>query len=169
MADGNGRVALQVAVDGLLQFLRIKGGQGPYAMGLTVEPSIDVTDFYGVQSAVIGSDTGVAGVITAGLIGTVPNQPRRYTTLSAGIIIGAAAGTYLTLAVGFRDPLNNRISLNSLSLAPVATGVYRVSAFILGLVAPPTWAPAVFVDGNAAGADHVPFVQYSYQRLDGLP
>jgi len=44
-----------------------------------------------------------------------------------------------------------------------------VGANLNGLILPPGASVYFEVDGNAAGADHVSVVEYSFQRLDGLP
>jgi hypothetical protein len=160
----------QVAVDNLLAFLRIKGGQGPNQLSLEVKPTIDVSDFYGMQSTFTSQEAGAAGVIGAGKLATAAVNPRRYLAMSGHITIGAAAGTYLTIAIGYAHnvALANFVVLNSMTVVPVAGGVYMIGA-VFDRILPAGSFPVLFVNGNAAGADHVPAVQYSFQRLDGLP
>lgn len=169
VADDKNTLDFQVASPGLLGFLRLKGGVGPRLFGLRVDPSIDVTDFYGVDSTVTTVQTGAAAAIGTGVQGTATVQPRRYLAVSGNISIGAAAGTWLTLAVGFGDGLGNSFVVQTLSLTPIIGGVYRIGAELRGLVLPSGYAPQLRVDGNAGGADHVAQLQYAYQRLDGLP
>jgi hypothetical protein len=168
-AGGNPDVAdLQVAVDGLLQFMRIKGGQGPNELGLRVEPSLDVTDFYGAQSTVNATAGGGPAVINTNAIGAPSTTPRRYLSISGSVTIGAAAGTYLNLAVGFRT--NGVFTyVAALPVVPVVGGVYRVAVWLGGYILPAQAEPGLVVNGNAGGADHQAALDFTYQRLDGLP
>lgn len=170
MADVRRLIAFQVACDGLLQFLRIKGGQGPNALGLDVTPSMDVTDFYGAQSLVVTNQTGAAAAL-GNLFAPAANNQRRYIAISGNVTIGAAAGTWLTLGIGYVDPITGTaVVLQAQSFTPVVGGLYRIAHDAQGFVLlPPPYAPAFFCAGNAGGADHVTALQYSYQRLDGLP
>lgn len=161
-------VPVQVAVDSLLQFLRVKGGQGPNALSLDVAPSMDVTDFYGAQSLVTTNITGAAAVV--GNLFTGPSTaPRRYIAISGNITIGAAAGTWLTLGVGYQDPTGAAVVLQAQSYTPIVGGLYRIAHKIDSLILPAGYIACFFCAGNAGGADHVAALQFSYQRLDGLP
>ena len=171
MADRPNRfVAFQVAVDSLLQFLRIKGGLGPNALGLDVGPSLDVTEFYGVQSQVVTQESfGPTGLSAFGSIAST--SARRYLAVSGSVTIGAAAGTFLSLSVGFRlgSTGSTVVWITNGPFAPVVGGLYRVGADVRGLILPPQSQVILRVDGNAGGVDHTFTLEYSYQRLDGLP
>jgi len=165
---GRAFVPVQVAVDSLLQFLRVKGGQGPNALSLDVSPSMDVTDFYGMQSLVTTNQTGAAAAI-GNLFGPASTAPRRYVGISGNVTIGAAAGTWLTLGVGYQDPTGAAVVLEANTFTPIVGALYRIALKVDNLILPNGYIPALFAAGNAGGADHVAALQYSYQRLDGLP
>jgi hypothetical protein len=161
----------QVAVDALLRFLRIKGGQGPNELSLTVVPSLDVTEFYGSESTQAMQETSAPGTFPIQYASPGSMTPRRYLALSAGVTIGAAVGTYVTIAVGYRmQPGDAPIFLDQWThQPPVVGGVYRACAIVRGLTLPAGAFPIVRVDSNSAGADHIATLEYSFQRLDGLP
>lgn len=170
--DGYDKIGLQVAVDSLLQFLRIKGGQGPNAFGLCVDPSLDVTDFYGAQSTVVTSSSVSAVAIGTGVAAAAAQLPRRMIAISGQAQIGAAAGTWLTLAIALTYPSgasNSTVYLGAQSFTPIAGGIYRVTASVHGMILPPGHQIALISNGNAGGADHNFSIEQAYQRLDGLP
>lgn len=164
---------LNIAPTGLLELMRLKQlGENPAEFSDIVHPSFDATDFYGAQSMAVTREVGVAGNIGAGIASTPSNIPKRYMAASGGIVVGAAAGTYLTMAIGYTfDPgtITNFVLLNSITVAPVVGGVYRVAASFERLILPPTARIFCAINGNAGGADHLPTIEYGYQRLDGLP
>lgn len=166
------RTALQVAVDSLLQFLRIKSGQGPSSLALELVPSMDVIEFYGAQSSLNGGQGGTPGAIAAGTVVAAAVTPRRYLAISGSITIGAAAGGFVTLGIGFtlQPGVGGTTFLAAGSFTPVVGGIYRVVwGEGRGLILPAGHTIGLYVNGNAAGADHVPSIEYGYQRLDGLP
>lgn len=172
MAGVDNRADLQVAVDSLLAFLRIKGGQGPNALRLDLDPSIDVTDFYGAQSLVSTQESlsAQSGSFTA--VGTAALNARRYLALSAALTQGAAAGTVCSISIGFRLNINNLVNVYWATNGPFAAAAaqnYRVAADVRGVILPPGHQIVVRVDGNATGNDHAITFEYAYQRLDGLP
>lgn len=170
-ANSERAVAFQVAVDGLLQFLRIKGGKGPDNLALQVSPSIDVTDFYGVQSIVTAQEAAGPLAIAQTVASVVATQFRRYLSISGTVTIGAAAGTVCSLSLGFRLGATTPFVLLATNgpFAPVVGGIYRFGCDVRGLILPPQSQVLMRVDGNAGGADHNFTLEYSYQRLDGLP
>lgn len=170
MAADN-RVGMQVALDSLLAFLRIKGGQGPNALKLDLDPSLDVTDFYGAQSLTAAQEN-VIGNSAATFLSTIATQPRRYIAVSASLTVGAAGGTVQSISVGFR--LNTTSTVNTYwavngPFAATIGQVYRVGADVRGVILPAGHQIVARIDGNAAGADHNLNLEYTYQRLDGLP
>lgn len=165
-----GAVAFQVACRQLLDFLRIKGGQGPNAMGLEVCPVLDVTDFYGVESCVNNVDTSAPGAITGTLFSAAATNPRRLLSLSGSVTIGAAAGTYLTIAVGWELVAGaGGAYVAATTVVPVVAGVYRVAVPLRGTILPAGHRMFASTNGTAGGVDHVVRLDFSYQRLDGLP
>src|SRR5262245_18582881 len=163
------RVALQVALDALLQFLRVKGGRGPNVLSLDVTPEIDVTDFYGIQNTVITLQTNAAAALPITFAGTLSTAPRRYLVLAGEVTLGAAAGTWLNVTVGYDDGVTF-IPVEAMNYTgTIAGATYRVAAVVRGLILPAQFRARVDIQGNAGGADHVAQLRYSYQRLDGLP
>lgn len=171
MAAVDNRVSVQVALDSLLAFLRIKGGQGPNALSLNVDPSVDVTDFYGAQSLIAGQDSQISTSAVT-FLSAIATNARRYCAVSASLAVGAAGGTVQSISVGFR--LNTTSTVNTYwavngPFAVVAGQVYRVAADVRGIILPPGHQIVARFDGNAVGADHAQTLEYAYQRLDGLP
>lgn len=172
MADGDNRVAVQVAVDSLLAFLRIKGGAGPNSLGLELDPSLDVTDFYGAQSLVTTQESLSAQASSVTMLGTSALNARRYLAVSATLTQGAAAGTVAQISVGFRLNINNTVNVYWATNGPFAAAAaqnYRVAADVRGVILPAGHQIVCRIDGNAVGNDHVITLEYAYQRLDGLP
>lgn len=170
-APGSQASYFQVAVDGLLQFLRIKGGQGPYQLSLTVDPSIDVTEFYGVQSMVTSQNAAGPVAVPTTVATTLSTNARRVLAASGQWTVGAAGGTQAMMSIGFRINQGQPPVYWATTgpFAPVAAGVYRVGVDCRGIILPPDHQIVMRVDSNAAGADHNFTVEYAYQRLDGLP
>lgn len=163
--------SFQVAVDALLQFLRIKGGQGPSELSLRVDPSVDVADFYGSQQTVTVQEVQVPTGIGTGKLGTAATATRRYLAISGAITMGAAAGTRLQLVLGYsNDPaMANFVVLSSQTFTPAIGVTFRTGVSADRIMLPAQYFPFLIVIGDAGGADHVPSLQYSYQRCDGLP
>lgn len=156
---------------GLLELFRLRTlGAAPNLFGEQVTPVVDVTDMYGLDLLANVFENGPAGAIGVGLAAAQSANARRYQGFNAQITIGAAAGTWLTLAVGYSlIPGGTATMLASVSLTPIVGATYRVAAgaAMRGLLLPPGHNLVFLCDGNAAGADHVPGVRYSFAVLDG--
>lgn len=157
---------------GLLELFRLRDqGQNPNLFSDGVQSVADVRDFYGADLLTPENTTGAPGAIAAGVSAGAALNTRRYIMAQGGINIGAAAGTSLCLTIMAASPGGSSvIGLASMQIVtPVIGQTYRVSANLTaGLVLPPGWGIQLAVDGNAAGADHVPFLRTAYQRLDGV-
>lgn len=165
------KLDFQVAAPGLLNFLRLKGGVGPNVFGLDVNPDIDVTEFYGNElTAVDELGAGVGALPRTSAI--TSTQARRYLSLSGVLVLGAAAGTWAQISIGYVLPSGSAITpllQSQLVMAPVAGQTIRVAIDCRGLVLPPGHRITAIAEGNAGGADHNVAITAGYQRLDGLP
>jgi len=153
---------------GLLELFRLRTlGANPNQFSDTVQPVTDVTDFYGADLFSAVAENGAAGAIGVGLVSAVSLNSRRYLGFSGTLTVGAAAGTYLNLALGFTIQ-GVVVGLVSAQITPIAAGVYRVAVpNMRGLVLPPGHALTFNVNGNAAGVDHTPQIRYAFNVLDG--
>lgn len=154
---------------GLLEIFRLRTlGRNPDEFGSQVIPVTDVTDNYGLDLLSGVAENAAAGVVSQFLTSVVSANARRYIAVSGNITIGAAAGTYLTMGIGYQLPNSpNFFYLNTTTITPVIGGVYRIAAGISPLLLPPGHAVFFSTNGNAAGADHLLELRYSFNVLDG--
>ena len=170
LVAGAAKVAVQVAVESLLAFLRVKGGVGPNALGLDIAPVMDVTDFYGAQSVLGVAQSSAAGAVTGNFVGTASQNPRRYLAIAGEITLGAAAGTVLSMRLSLVHPDGTVQTIGTQFINPTtAAFVYPVVWNLSDVIIPAGTAPRIDTWGDAGGADHVRTLRYTYQRLDGLP
>lgn len=153
---------------GLGNLLSIFGGQSPTELEDRARVIVDGTDFYGASQVVATSENQAAGASAGTFAGASSANARRYLGLSGAFIVGAAAGTYLTVSVGITFPNGTVVQWGNTNIpTPIATATYRVVANFPGpIVLPPGCSPSITVDSNAGGADHVKQLRYSFQRLD---
>lgn len=154
---------------GLLELFRMRdNGRVPTLFSDEIDPSVDVTDFYGADILVASGSSAGAGVIGRTQSDTIA-KPQRLLTIQGNLTIGAAAGTWLTLTVGFSIPGGTfGVQLGAVTFTPIIGGTYRVAAPVMGLVLPDGCQLFTSSEGNAGGADHVLQLRYAYQDLSGL-
>lgn len=156
---------------GLLELLRLRTlGRQPGLFSEQVSSVVESTEFYAADLVINGSEDGAAGAINQTFLGAAAPTYRRYLGLSGQLIMGAAAGTVISVGIGFRSPAAAaNVAWGTLNLnTPVAAMVYRVHAqFPIPLVLPPGSQPMIQTSGNAAGADHVLQLRYCFHNLDG--
>ena len=151
-------IPLHKASRGLLELLRARTlGRNPDELSSVVTPTIDSTGYYGCDLQVSALQVSAAGAMTRTLDGVATNAGRLFS-VSATIVVGAAAGTQIRLEYLYRPSAAfSFIPLASTVItAPVAAAVYRCAALLP--------SPIIFLPGaefragtagDAGGADHV--------------
>lgn len=156
---------------GLLELFRLRTlGRAPDEFTNAVSPTVDVTDFYGADLLASVAENSAPGAIGAGIFAAVAAFPRRYIALSGNIVIGAAAGTFVNLRLAIQNPGALVVTAieTTLNITPAAGQTYSIAAKISrGLVLPAGWTVGLIVGGDAAGADHVAQIRYTFSVLDG--
>lgn len=155
---------LHKAPKGLLELFRLKTlGGSPFQFGDTVQPTVDVDDFYAAD--VLFSAEDVAGAAT-GAINTTAGLavqggpiigPQRIYGIGGLIIMGAAPGTFIEWAVGFVLPsfgFPGAIVGTGRRETIIAAQVIQFGSWVPKLVLPPGAQMFVRLYGDAAGVDH---------------
>lgn len=162
-------LALDKVPNGLTALLRLRTfGQNPTQFDNTVGPSVEVTPHYGSDLQVVSNDAAGAGAITRTIQG-VSQFPGRLLGMSAAIVIGAAPGTILRVAVGYSPgaPFTSCcLGFASFTAPALAAGATLKVATQLNepIVFP---AGAIFVvefSGDAAGVDHLLFGRHLFEN-----
>lgn len=163
---------LQKYPRGLLESLDLKTlGHTPNTFGETVVPVVDAFDNYLVDRIFTSQLTPVIGAIGQTLFTTLSVGPARIQSLGALVIVGAAAGTWVRITLGFRLPSTS----NALStvhqesfVVPILgagrtlrTGVVLNQTFIIPSGGQ-TW---VQTSGDAAGVDHSVSLDSVFQAM----
>lgn len=161
---------LHSSPDGLLELLRLKvQGKNPDQFSDVLQPTVELTEFYGAKSVVAVTETGAAGVLPQTQNAAASAFPRRLLALSGRVVLGAAVGTNISMQLAVVVQ-GQAVHVGSFAAATFAGGIFAVAAQLpRPLVLPPQHSYSVAVQGDAAGADHVVSIRYLYQRLDGLP
>lgn len=153
---------------GLTQLLRLRtGGLLPNALSDQVVPIVDVADMFGQDLLGASDVSSAASAMPASVADTVGAASLRVKALSARVTVGANAGTFLNLSVGFRVPgVASTIWVASREVDGVqAATPYFVGCPIPDLQLGPGSVFIAQVTGDQTGADHVVAVQSAFQRL----
>lgn len=154
---------------GLLELFRLRtNGRQPDTFANVVAPTVDVTDFYGIDLAVCGASNTAAQALPTSNVQTLA-QPVRLLALSAELTIGAAAGTRLAGRTGVRFNTSEAIVwLSAFSFqGTIAAGSAHVAGGWIpgGLILPQGAQLFVGFEGDNAGADHVVSARTLWQTL----
>jgi len=170
---------LQKAPAGLLELFRLKfGGVGPPLFGRAVLPVVEVGEHYGADLLFGGQGDDTAGALprvsseTLGSTAGAYPGPIALHALSFGVVVGAAAGTWMEATAGLTiiEPTGAPsvyVGLVARAFTPRAGAQFFADAWI-----PPR--PLIIrngtillatVAGDAAGADHRISVRWLYTQL----
>lgn len=153
---------------GLLELFRLRTlGRNPSFFSDTITGVCDVTEFYGCDLLSSVAETAAAAAIGP-MSSAVAANPRRYLCMQGQVTIGAAAGTFLRLQIGF----NHQGVSQALAIAtytPVVGQTFAVTTGKIpgGLVLPPGDFLQLIVLSDAGGVDHVNAMRYTFNVFDG--
>lgn len=150
------------APKGLLETFRLRYlGVNPGAFGDTVQPTVDVSDFYASDLLLNSSSAPTVGALGAGLSeALLLTAPVRLRALSVGLTIGAAAATNVWLNIGIQFPASLGFPAVNCALGGVflaaanATALYEHGVVCPGWVLPAGVTLYSRAVGTAAGVDH---------------
>lgn len=146
---------------GLLELLRARTlGANPAELAGVVAATVNATPMYGSDLQTVQSETGAAGAIDRTLQ-TVMTVSGRLLAMHGQVAVGAGAGTYLRMFLGYSPGPNLPIVwLADRYVTPTggANNPFIISTGLLPepIVFSPGAAFSFIVEGDAAGADHVP-------------
>lgn len=155
---------------GVLELLTLKNeGTGPDVFGGMLVPTFDAIEFYAESSVFPATDlfNGIAQG-TVNLSSTAP-YARRVLGLGGTIVIGADAGTWLSMRIGVRFPQGFTVpfgTLNLIGTVPAGSRWFVACNFPKPLVLPAGHQYELAWYGDFSGADHVGELQYVFHRLD---
>lgn len=162
---------LQKSPLGLLELFRLRQlGQNPTEFAAQVTPVADVTDYYGTDLVVSADFAGAAGAIDATMLTPASDFPRRLLSVAGFMTIGAAAGTWFSIAIGYRVPASATATVfiaEKHVIAPVAASTILVAWSSTPLLLPAGHQLVLRTFGDAAGADHAGGLRLGWHRLDG--
>lgn len=154
---------------GFLELLRLRTlGRAPELVADTIRPTIDSTSFYGCDLQEVDSfNNGAAAypitVTRQGLIAA------RTFSSSMTVAVGAAAGTFLRMRLGYRpNPGAALATIAYGAFVPTVAGVFTLAVLLPSpIVHRPgaSWTFEAFSD--AAGADHVAVTTRLFEQYSG--
>lgn len=162
---------LQKSPLGLLELFRLRQlGQNPVEFAPQVTPVTDVTDFYATDLVVAADFAGAAGAVDATFLTEASEFPRRVLSLAGFMTIGAAAGTWFSIAIGYRVPASAASTVfiaEKHVVGPIAASTVLVAWSSTPLLLPAGHRFVLRTFGNAAGVDHAGGLRAAWHRLDG--
>lgn len=163
---------LNKAPRGILEILRLRTlGKNPQFFSEVAQAFIDTTEYYGADLLVSSSKALGAGAMTRTTQETY-TVPGRLFAVSGVLIVGAAAGTQIRLSLSMTPPGSSAdVGIGELIVtAPVIGASYQVSS---RLPKPMVCLPGTVFNfstaGDAAGADHQPFLRTLFEQYTGSP
>jgi hypothetical protein len=158
------------APTGLTQLFRLRtGGAQPNVVGNQVQPTLDVADFYGADMLSSSAVSSTAAAMPISVSDSVLQAPLRMKALSARVTLGANAGTWLHMAVGYRvgGTAGSTVWVTAAQYTlTVATGVYVIGVPLSPLILSAGADLIAMARGDQTGNDHVITVLSSFQRLN---
>lgn len=149
---------LQKYPSGLLEALNLKTlGQMPDEFGSLVAPVVESFDFYAADRLQSSEATAI-GAFNQTVYDIVTSGPQLVRTIGFQFVEGAAAGTFMHWALGFRIPHAGSVVswVGNGSFLGIAAGASRYGGIQLGrpVLVPPGGSVCGFFTSDAAGADH---------------
>jgi hypothetical protein len=157
------------APTGFTQLFRLRtGGQQPNEVGGVVQPVADVRDFYGADLLSSSAVSSTAAGMPISVSDSVQQSPLRMKALAVRVTLGANAGTWVHLAVGYRvgGSAGSTVWVAAAQYTlTVATGVYVTGVPIGELILSAGADLIAMARGDQTGTDHVVTVLSSFQVL----
>lgn len=153
------KFALHKAPRGLLELFRLRNfGTGPQEFESSVQPVVDVSNFYGAD--LLGVTTAlptVGGTPNLAEIVPLTNAPAwRLRGLAGRLTVGAApftAGGVMEIGITL-GPANTNITLQTVAFGIAAAAAQIGVGVECNLVLENRWSLYAVVNGTAAGVDH---------------
>lgn len=146
---------------GLLELLAAKvNGQTPTLFAERLQPTVDLTEFYGADLVITGITQGAAAAFPLALT-RVSEVTQRFHGLAAEVAVGAAAGTYLSIRLFVSVPNGSPNLCVAQTVITVPNGLvagvaYNASFwFPTPLILPAGTGFIAYAQSDAAGVDHV--------------